>query len=149
MNDLKEAQYQRMLEIHKRDSVITVEAVVEDGQNPESPLYSIFERDTAKCVENWHKVQARQAIAYFEIRYTDSAAPARRLTYIPSREGWLPTEDVLKSPSLFAEAALTLKREVDQLVTRNKSFFKLHKSLAVVKQRLEDISSDLGDFTQA
>ncbi len=149
MADLKEEQYQRMLHLYKRDSVITVEAVVADGQNPDSPLYSIFERDAAKCVDNWHKVQARQAIGYFEIRYTDSAAPARRLTYIPSREGWLPTEDVLKSPSLFEEAAMTLKREVDQLVTRNKSFFKLHKSLAVVKQRLEEISNDLGDLPQA
>ena len=113
MNGISRVAKKRIATIYeKAGSKIDPEIVLSDAKKPTSPLHKYFEWDNEKAGHLYRLTQARELIAYC----VDVETGGREYVYIPSREAFVATADLVKTACLWREAVETMEREIVNLI---------------------------------
>ena len=108
----------RLKEIYDRNGVLTAQAVLEDAQNPTSPLHEEFEWDDDRAAQAHRLLQARTLIRSVKLVITTNkksiVAPyyVRDAAMPNSVQGYVPT--ISLKDDKFKSIAL-IRREVDRI----------------------------------
>lgn len=96
----KSAKYERLIELYKIHGKLTADLVVEDAEDPDSPLHDAFEWDDENAAYNHRLTQARTLIARYKIMQEAPKGPVRvrALIYESSTGSYAPAEEVLADP---------------------------------------------------
>lgn len=155
---MTEEQVHRLLEIQKRDGVMTPRAVVEDAKDPTSPLHSEFDWDLERSAQAYWEVRARSLIQSVRVVQSQEVESVRSIRYegpvfvrdpdLPSgQQGYLPVDLIRLDPDkahrvLVAEfkriaSLIERARELAEVLGRKDDMRELVSSFQIVRQRFD------------
>lgn len=136
-------------EHYDRHGVIVAEAVVQEAEDPESPLHPAFEWDDSRAAHHHRVWQARMLIRACRVRVEGGGEEhAFANVQIKDRKGYHPIDVIAKSETLFDSALAGLMRKLvgAQRAVRE---LKRHASGRKQKTRANRLHKTIGEAIEA
>jgi hypothetical protein len=115
---------ERLDQFVEKHKVLREKDILADAKKVSSPLHDSFTWDNTIAGHKYRMIEARELIQNYTIISTEGER-VRAFVYVPSREGFMRTQDVVKDVVLYNEVYKTYSGELLQLVERNRKWEKL------------------------
>lgn len=100
--------------ISKRDGVLRPEKLVEEAENPESPVHDLFEWDDTAGGHQWRLSQARRIIGRVKIEYKGREVNSYYSVHIETikQQGYYSLDQVLSNEDLHRKVLMSAIKEI-------------------------------------
>lgn len=129
----------RLRKLEAVNNGLTAKDVVEDAEDPTSPLHEFFEWNDARAASEYRLTQARELIRRYEITFTkaEGVGRVRAFFFVPSAGKYRSAESVASNKSMSDEVLGEMRKEVAQLATRTRAFEQFIPEAKAIADHLE------------